>query len=139
MIKIKISKNEYVLRIEPKEELFNSLLNFAKKEKIKSAFFYGIGATNRCILGRYNEKTKDYDWKEINEQMEICVIVGNLTFKEGKYFLHSHAVLSDKNFKAFGGHLKEIYAFPTIELFLTKINKRIERKYNELTNLFLIN
>jgi hypothetical protein len=71
MIKIKFG-NSYLLRIEPEKELFSEILNFAKEEKIKSGFFVGLGACKRCILGRYNEKTKDYDWQKINKQMEIA-------------------------------------------------------------------
>lgn len=39
MIIIKLDKDKYLLRIEPNEELFSSLLNFTKKYKIKLGFF----------------------------------------------------------------------------------------------------
>ncbi len=67
MVQIKISRSEYVLRIEPREELFNALLNFARKEKINSAFFYGFGATNKCTFGRYDEKTIVYYREDLIE------------------------------------------------------------------------
>lgn len=137
-MKLKTFKNNYLLRIEPNEELFTSLLNFAQKYKIKSGFFYGLGACKSCIIGRYNEKKKDYDWKKINQQMEIGSLIGNLTYKEGHHYLHIHAVLGDKNLRAFSGHLKELIVFPTCEIMFFTFNKKIVRKYNNLTNLFLI-
>lgn len=135
---IKNLKNNYLLRIEPNEELFSSLLNFAQKYKIKSGFFYGIGASKSCVIGRYNEKKKDYDWKKINQQMEIGSLIGNLTYKESHRYLHIHAVLGDKNLKAFSGHLKELIVYPTCEIVFFAFDKKVERKYNKLTNLFLI-
>lgn len=138
MIIKKLNNNNYLLRIEPSEELFGSLLNFAQKHKIKSGFFYGIGACKTCIIGRYNEKKKDYDWKKIKQQMEIGSLIGNLTYKEGHYYLHIHTVFGDKNLKTLSGHLKELIVFPTCEIMFFAFDKKIERKYDKLTNLFLI-
>ena len=138
MVIKKLNYNQFLLRIEPNEELFNSLLNFAKKYKIKSGFFYGIGASKRCLMGRYNEKTKDYDWFEIKKQMEIASLIGNLTLKENHPYLHIHATLSDKNLKTISGHLKELIAFPTCEIMFFAFKQAIKRKYNKLTNLHLI-
>ena len=138
MIIKKINKNIFVLRIKPNEELFSSILNFAKQNKIKSGFFYGLGACQKCILGRYNEKTKNYNWKKINKQMEIGNLVGNLTIKENEPYLHIHAVLSDKNLKAISGHLKEMIIYPTCEIMFFKFDKLIKRKFNSLTGLYLI-
>jgi predicted DNA-binding protein with PD1-like motif len=138
MIINKINNNLFVLRIEPNEELFESLLKFADKEKINSGFFYGLGASKNCFIGRYNEKNKDYDWQKINKQMEISSLIGNLTLKENKKYLHIHAVLSDKNLNSIGGHLKELIVYPTCEILFFKFNKKISRQYDKLTNLHLI-
>jgi hypothetical protein len=138
MVIKKINKNQYLLRIEPNEEVFESLINFAEKNKINSGFFYGIGACKESEIGRYNEKKKDYDWFRIKKQMEITSIIGNLTIKEGHHYLHIHASLADRNLKTISGHLKSAIIYPTCELFLITFNKKIERKFNEKTNLYLI-
>jgi len=138
MIIKKLNKNQFLIRIEPNEELFRTLLEFARKYKIKSGFFYGIGASKKCVIGRYNEKKKDYDWFEIKDQMEIGSLVGNLTVKENSPYLHIHSTMSDKNLKAISGHLKELIVFPTCEIMFFALNKKIERKFDKLTGLFLI-
>ncbi|GIW66312.1 MAG: hypothetical protein KatS3mg095_0210 [Candidatus Parcubacteria bacterium] len=138
MIIKKISQNQFLIRIEPDEELFDSLINFSKKYKIKSGFFYGIGASKKCVIGRYNENKKDYDWFEIKKQMEIGSLIGNLTLKEDRLYLHIHATLGDRNLKAISGHLKELIVFPTCEIMFFTFNKKIERKFDKLTGLFLI-
>jgi len=138
MIIKKINKYQYILRVEPNEELFKSLINFAKKYKIKSGFFYGIGASKEIEIGRYNEKKKDYDWFRFKKQFEISSLIGNLTLKEGHFYLHIHANFGDKNLKTISGHLKKLVIFPTCEIMFFAFNSKIERKYNLLTNLFLI-
>jgi predicted DNA-binding protein with PD1-like motif len=137
-MKIKKIKNIFVLVFYPNEEITQGILKFARLNKIKSGFFYGFGATNNCILGFYNQKSKDYEWKKIKNQLEIGSIIGNLTYKNKKHFLHIHSVLGNKKFN-FCGHIKEITAFPTCEILFLPLAKKIERKYNKKTNLFLIN
>lgn len=138
MIIINLDENKYILRIEPKEELFSSLLEFVQKNKIKSGFFYGMGACKSCVIGRYSNKNKNYYWKKINSQMEVGSLIGNLTIKENNPYFHIHAVLGDRNLKAISGHLSKLIVFPTCEIIFFKFNKIIKRKYNKLTNLFLI-
>ncbi len=138
MVVKKISKNQYLLRIEPNEETFESLIKFAEKNNIKSGFFYGIGACKECEIGRYNEKKKDYDWFKFKKQLEISSLIGNLTLKENHLYLHIHATLGNKNLKTISGHLKRLVIFPTCEIMFFVFNSKIERKYHQLTNLFLI-
>jgi len=138
MIIKKINKDQYLLRIEPNEELFKSLVNFAEKYKIKSGFFYGIGASKEVEIGRYNEKKKDYDWFKLKKQLEIASLIGNLTFKEKHLYLHVHASLGNENLKTISGHLKRLVIFPTCEIMFFAFKYKIERKYNKLTNLYLI-
>jgi len=138
MVVKKLNKNQYLLRIEPNEEVFESLINFAEKNKIKSGFFYGIGACKECEIGRYNEKKKDYDWFKFKKQLEIASLIGNLTLKENHLYLHIHAALGDKNLKTISGHLRKLVIFPTCEIMFFAFNSKIERKYDQLTNLFLI-
>jgi len=138
MIVKKVSKNQYLIRIEPNEELFESLITFATKNKIKSGFFYGLGACKESEIGRYNENKKEYDWFKFKKQFEISSLIGNLTLKEGHPYFHIHASLGDKNLKTISGHLKRLIIFPTCEIMFFAFNSKIERKYNPLTNLFLI-
>ena len=137
MIIHKIKKDLFVLSIEPKEELISQLLSFCKKQKINSGFFIGFGAVRSGIIGRYTNK--NYKWKKFSGEFEIGSLVGNLTIKDNELFIHSHVVLGDKNFKALVGHIKELIIYPTCEIIFWSSDKKIKRKYNKETNLFLIN
>jgi len=137
MIIHKIKKDLFILSIEPKEELISQLLMFCKKQKINSGFFIGFGAAQSGIIGRYTNK--NYKWKKISGEFEIGSLIGNLTIKDNELFIHSHVVLGDKNFKALVGHIKELVIYPTCEIIFWFFDKKIKRKYNKETNLFLIN
>jgi predicted DNA-binding protein with PD1-like motif len=138
MIVKKLNKNQYLLRIEPNEEVFETLSKFVERNKIRSGFFYGIGACKECEIGRYNEQKKAYDWFKFKKQLEIASLIGNLASKENHLYFHIHASLGDKNLKTISGHLKKIIVFPTCEIIFFAFSKKIERKYNRLTNLYLI-
>lgn len=113
-------------------------MGFALKRKIKSGFFFGLGACQDCVIGRYNENKKDYDWRKYKKQQEVASLTGNLATKQKKLILHIHAVLSGKNLRAEAGHLKKAVIFPTCEIMFFAFNKKIERKYSKSTGLFLI-
>jgi predicted DNA-binding protein with PD1-like motif len=138
MIIKKINKNQYLLRIEPNEEVFESLIKFAEKNKIKSGFFYGIGACKNVKLEDTMKRKKDYDWFKFKKQLEIASLRGNLTLKENHPYLHIHASLGDKNLKTISGHLRKLVIFPTCEIMFFTFDLKIIRKYNQLTNLSLI-
>ena len=138
MIVKKLNKNQYFLRIEPDEEVFESLIKFAEKNKIKSGFFYGIGACKECEIGRYNEKKKNYDWFKFKKQFEISNLTGNLTFKENHLYLHIHGNLGDSKLKTISGHFKKIIIFPTCEIIFFAFKNKLKREYDKITNLFLI-
>ncbi len=135
---LKLKSSTYVVRLAKDEELFNAVLNFMKKNKFNSGFFYGLGAASQCLIGRYNPKKKDYDWQKIRRQMEVLAVVGNITRKGKDLFCHAHVVLSGKTFRAWGGHLKELYVNPTMEIYLKVFKKELKRDFDAQSGLYLI-
>lgn len=95
----------YFIRIDKDEDLFLSLEKWAAENNIKSGHLSGIGALKDVELGFYHLNRKQYDRKLFPNEVELLSLEGNLTFLDGKPFLHIHAVLGDEEFKAFGGHL----------------------------------
>ena len=69
--------------------------------------------------------------------MEITSIIGNITEKEKKPYLHIHITLADKDMKVIGGHLKECRISATAEIFVRIFKGRIDRKKDEKTGLEL--
>jgi hypothetical protein len=63
--------------------------------------------------------------------------VGNISVKDGRPFVHAHAVLADKNGNTKAGHLLEGTVFAA-EVYLRELKgAKLERKYDEVTGLSL--
>ena len=80
----------YVLRLELGEEVLTALTAFVEKQHIALGSVYGLGATDHVVVGLYNVSEQVYHKQEINGPMEITSLVGNISTKDGKPYLHLH-------------------------------------------------
>ena len=107
--------------MEKGEELVSALRQFAEKEKIGSAFFYGLGAVDRVKVGVYNEHLQSYLYTEYRLHLEISSLTGNILLYEDKPFVHAHGVFSGNGGMSFGGHLAEAEISPVCEIHLARM------------------
>ena len=54
----------YILRLEKGELLREKLLQFAEKENIKAAYFFGLGSLENVKIGYYDLSDKKYTFTE---------------------------------------------------------------------------
>lgn len=108
----------YVIRLERGEKVASSLIQLAEKENITGAFFYGIGAVENSTIGRFNTETKEYEFQDIVEVMELVSVKGNVSRKDGKPVVHIHGVLADEALTPIAGHIKEATVAVTCEIFM---------------------
>lgn len=130
--------NLYTLVFEKGEHLINSLAGFAKEEDISAASFHGLGGALEAEIGYYHLDTKEYEFTQLNEVLEIVSLHGNIALKDGAPFVHAHGVLSDAKLKSYAGHIKELVVGGTCELFLQNIDDSWVRTRDEGTGLSLI-
>jgi predicted DNA-binding protein with PD1-like motif len=128
----------YLIRLEKDQYLNQTLAQFAIDHKIKSGFFYGLGALKNCELGFYHLNKQEYDRKTFEEEAELLNISGNITWFEGKPIVHSHVTLGNEHFNAFGGHMFESQVAVTVEIHLRVFNTDVERKFRPDIGLNLI-
>jgi predicted DNA-binding protein with PD1-like motif len=137
-VQTEISKS-YVVKLPYGADLLNSIKDIVTKAKIRSASFTAIGAVRKAKVSYYDQTTKKYNSLEFNEPMEIVSCIGNVSELDSKMIVHAHLVLSDEKGKAFGGHLLEGTELFACELMMNEYkNLRIERKYDKLTGLNLM-
>ncbi|MHA1583242.1 MAG: PPC domain-containing DNA-binding protein [Candidatus Baldrarchaeia archaeon] len=139
---MKVKKNEVsevlVIKLEKDEDLLEALSSIVEKENIKAGFFTGIGALNKVNMGIFVEGK----YKEINMEgeLEIVSLLGNVSLKDGKPFVHAHIIVSRRDGAAFGGHLLPGSIISvTCEIFLVKLKKPLERRFDEKLKLYLLN
>jgi len=124
----------YVLKLEPGEELHETLLAFVEQKRIPSAFFQGIGALCNIELGFYNLKKQEYVKHFFEAHHELINASGNISIVGGKHFVHTHAVLANEQCQTISGHFLKGTVSVTIELFLFHVDIALNRKKDEKLN-----
>lgn len=136
-MKYKKVSNGFLLRLISGENVLEKLIDFCEKEKINSGLVQGIGALEKAELGFFSPEKKNYETKTFHEDLEVLSLLGNISLKEGKPFVHVHIALGKKDFTVIGGHLISGIAGATLELFLHNFGTVVERKKEE-SGLFLL-
>ncbi|HEX6258167.1 MAG TPA: PPC domain-containing DNA-binding protein [Candidatus Saccharimonadales bacterium] len=134
----KFDGSQYIIRLNKGESLMASLTEFVQKEGIKGAWVNGVGGASSAELGYFNLQTKAYEWRTFSELMEVTSLQGNLATHNGELAWHLHATVSDRNFQAFGGHVKELIVGATLEILLRRFVMPLERTQDEETGLNLL-
>jgi hypothetical protein len=108
----------YVIRLEDGEAFQDRLVELLAAESISGGSFTGIGAFRRARIAYFNITTKEYEDREVAEQVEVVALIGNVAMHEGRPLVHAHAVLGRRDFSVLGGHLKQAVVRPTLEIAL---------------------
>lgn len=128
----------YALVFDPGEEVAQGLLDFALEENLRAARFTGIGAFQDVTLGFFELDRKDYHKIEIDEQVEVLTLAGNVADHDGEPRVHAHVVVGKRDGRALGGHLLEAHVRPTLEVMLTESPEPLHREIDEATGLPLL-
>ena len=129
--------DKYVISIDNHQELVAALADFCEKQGIFAGEVSGIGAVNHAVLRFLNPATKKYVDKTFEEQMEISSLVGNISEKDGKVYLHLHANFGRSDYSVVGGHLLCTTINGACELVVTRFHCSMGRHFDEETGLNL--
>lgn len=137
MLDCRASSN-HLIRIDKGGKIIETLLEFAKEKKLKSAFLTGIGATSRAELGWFDPSEKVYKTRVFDDPCEITTMLGNIAWFGDDPVAHIHVTLSKPDFSVVGGHLIEATIGVTCEIWMVENDLRVERSLNNPWNLKLI-
>lgn len=125
------------IRLELGDDVLESLTTAAEEHGVASGWLNGIGAANGVELGYYDLERKDYTRWEGAGDVEFASASGSLGLRDGKAFVHLHAVVSDRDCVTHGGHLLRATTGATLEFVLLVGEAPIERTADEATGLYL--
>lgn len=131
--------NVIALMPEIGEDVLTVLYELCEKENIGYASVSGIGAVSRATVGFYSLGERQYFSKTYDEPMEMVSLLGNITRKDGKPYIHLHASFSDEDCNVVGGHLNEAVIGVTAEIFVTLIDGNMDRRVNPVTGMNIFN
>ena len=114
------------------------IIAIAAKEKIASARVEAIGGVKKLRLAYFNHETKKYEEHNFEEFLEVTSILGNITMKEGKQFLHIHGTFGRRDLSVLAGHIMGAMAFPLLEVVNTPTKHRALRKFDDELGLNVI-
>jgi uncharacterized protein len=100
------------------DDVVSGLKAFAGEKGLAARHFTAIGAFKNVVLGYFDWEKKKYTKIQIDEQVEVLSLVGDVTLDEGKPNIHAHVVLGKRDGSTCGGHLIEARVRPTLEVML---------------------
>ena len=129
----------YALVFETGEELVSGLKQFASDQKLSGSSFKAIGALASVKLGWFNWETKKYQTcVDLEEQVELLSLIGDIALKDGEPQVHAHVVIGKSDGTAHGGHLRKATVRPTCEVILTESPQHLRKQIDPESGLALI-
>ena len=86
-------------------DLLEEITNICIDENINLARIEALGAVQKACIGYYDQESREYQFVDLDEHLEITSLMGNISLKEGIPIVHAHITFSDQSGRAYGGHL----------------------------------
>ncbi len=131
--------NFYTFSFKKGEEVMSALREYLVQNNIKAAHISGLGAASSLEIAYYNIETKEYERHNINEDLEILSLNGNVGVKEdGETVVHLHGTFGKRDLSVIGGHIFSMQISGAGELHVITFSGEIKRAYDEETGLTLM-
>lgn len=130
-----LSDTTFALRLDPGDDVHDSIQGFCAEYNIGNASIQGIGSIESPILAHYSMKTKEFTDKHFEGAYEVTSLSGNVALVGGKPFAHAHITLSDPTMQTYGGHLVKGTCSATLELIVTAYPSHHAKADNEAIGL----
>ena len=126
------------VRFESGEQVAAALLAWLKAEKIGFATMTGLGAVSGATVSYWNAAAREYEQHQLDEQMEVVSLIGNVSIKEGEPFTHIHVALGRRDLSIVGGHFNDATVHPNLELWLRPEAEAVERTLDQACGLYVM-
>jgi uncharacterized protein len=119
------------------DEVMSGLTDLMKREDIKGAHLTAIGAFSSALFGWFDKDLKAYRDIPVTEQVECISLIGDVGVAEGKPALHVHGCVGHPDGRVTGGHLHQAVTWPTLEVFVSEVERPLQKRKDDETSLEL--
>jgi predicted DNA-binding protein with PD1-like motif len=128
----------YAVVFDRGEELLEGLTRFAVENVVSSSYITAVGAFSGVTLGYFDRDRKDYKRIQVDEQVEVLSLLGDITIENGKPKVHARTIVGKSDGSTHGGHVIKAKVWPTLEVIVTESPEYLTRKHDPETGLTLI-
>lgn len=132
------SPRRFLLVFDKGDDFLATLKQFAESNVIRGGFFTALGAFRSATVAYWNPAAKEYERIEVDEQVEVLSLIGNVGTDGAETKIHAHATLGRRYGATIGGHVLAATVYPTLELNLVDYGAAVMRGTDEETGLSLI-
>ena len=129
----------YMIRLECGKRLAAAVEQFLREVDLAGGWVSDIGSASEVTLGFYELERQQYKWRTLTRPLEIASLAGNLAADEqGAMTCHLHGVFADEQYRTVGGHVRDLVAGATVELFVHRSFRPVRRTFDGATGLALL-
>ena len=128
---------DVLIRLDPGEEMIETLTRWAKNNDVPSAIITGLGAIREVRLGYFDLNDGKYIEIPVPRHVEIVSLDGSIAQLNGEPHCHIHVTVSSSGGGTIAGHLFQAVVSITAELHLTILKEPIKRVKDTATGVLL--
>jgi hypothetical protein len=123
--------DRFVIRLDPGDEVLESLATVREEASVTGGFFTGIGAVDRVTLGHYDVEAQEYHEETFEGEFEVTAFSGNV----GPDKIHAHIQVGERDFSTMGGHCSGARVSGTFEIVLLPTETTLTHRPDDTTGL----
>jgi len=121
----------FLFRVEEGKELVEALTKFMEENNVLVGNVSGIGTLKNPKIAYFERDKMEYRVIQLDGDYEVVSLLGNVSLKDGRPFVHLHVALGDSEGRVYGGHLVQGETF-VMEVFVQELlGEPLERKPKE--------
>ncbi|MBI4801171.1 MAG: DNA-binding protein [Elusimicrobia bacterium] len=126
----------FMFSIQKGEDLLQAVQYFCHHHQVRCGLITAIGSVERATFGVYDQKAKKYMKINLEKELEVLSLSGNVSLFDDKPMVHAHLMLGDLEGKAYGGHLMAGTRVFSLEVFIQELTGDLKvRKIEKATQL----
>jgi uncharacterized protein len=137
LTKIRDGSRHWAIVFGKGDEVMSGLADWAKRENVKAGQLSAVGALSSALFGWFDKERRAYRDIPVDQQVECISFVGDVGMAEGKPALHVHGCVGKPDGSLAGGHVLCAVAWPTLEVFVTEFEMRLDKRKDAETELDL--